>query len=390
MPAKKTNKKNLFLILLLIVLGSVIGEKIFEATKKEPSPIYSLIEVDQKLADYIPIYTKAAQQPWPILTSKQTLKLGIKSEAVILLRKKLHLLGDLSRANITNPEFDAEVEKAVQHFQQRHGITANGQVGPETLAALNVLPEVRLKQLLVNIERWKKFEHKQGSRYLWVNIPDYHARLIEDEQVSMKQRVIIGKPSNPTPELFSEMTHVMLNPYWIVPTSIAKNTIIPKAMQNPAYLEQQNIHVFLSSTQEEIPASQIDWVVISNNMQDYFFRQEPGPRNPLGQIKFKITNSSSIYLHDTSSKELFDKSQRALSSGCIRMQNPFLFFSKLAEYQEYISKQHVKVRDILKSGETVSIKLKEPLPVYITYLTAWVDKNGQLHFEKDVYHRDVG
>ncbi len=389
MFSNKMNKKTIILLFLLLILVFILGQKILEALKKEPSSVYSLSHVDKQLEHFIPIYSKAAQSPWPVISLKQDLKLGAVSDSVLLLRKRLQLTGDLSKTVEAGREFDHNLEQAVQHFQQRHGIKTTGQVGPETLTALNISPKIRLKQLQINIERWKKFEHSKDSRYLWVNIPDYHVRLIEGKQVSMKQRVIIGKPNHPTPELFTEMTHVMLNPYWIIPNSIAKTNLIPKAMENPSYLEHQHIHLYEAGTQQEIPVDQINWSLLNDNIQNYFFRQEPGPRNPLGQIKFQITNTHSIYLHDTSSKELFDKSHRALSSGCIRIQNPFILFSKLAEYSEYISKQNSKVNDILKSGETVSIKLKEPLPVYITYLTAWVDKNGLLHFENDVYNRDA-
>lgn len=376
------------MLLLLLVVLSLIGIISLGTKKSHASP--ELSNVHQQLEKFASIYKEAIQKPWPILAPQQLLKMGISSQDVVMLRERLQFTGDLAVSSVNYPLFDKKLEEAVLLFQHRHGLIANGQVTKETLAALNVSPEKRMKQLQANIERWKHFEQKQSRRYLWVNIPDYHARLIENEQVSLIERVIIGKPSNPTPELYSKMTDIMLNPYWIVPKSIAKKNLIPKAINNPSYLEQQNIRVFLTSTQEEVPLAQVDWTNVANNVQDYFFRQEPGPHNPLGQIKFKITNKNSIYLHDTSSKQLFDESQRALSSGCIRLQNPFSLFAKLAEDNQSVSKQQSDLKSILKSGETLSIKLNEPLPVYITYLTAWVDNKGLLHFAQDVYNRDVG
>lgn len=383
MYSSLSNKNLLMMLLILVVLLVGIG-----SSSLSTSP--ELSNVHEQLEQFAAIYKDAATKPWPILAPKQFLKVGVSSNDVVMLRERLQFTGDLPPSNVNYPLFDKKLEKAVLLFQLRHGITANGQVTAETLAALNISPKKRMKQLQINIERWKHFELKQGPRYLWVNIPDYQARLIENEHVSLKERVIIGKPSNPTPELYSQMTDVMLNPYWIVPKSIAQKNLIPKALKNPSYLEQQNIRVFLASTQEEIPLAQVDWADVANNEQNYFFRQEPGPLNPLGKIKFQITNKQSIYLHDTSSKQLFDETQRALSSGCIRLQNPFSLFAKLAEDNQSVSDQQSDLKNILQSGETLSIKLNEPLPVYITYLTAWVDDKGILHFAKDVYHRDVG
>jgi murein L,D-transpeptidase YcbB/YkuD len=351
---------------------------------------YSLSNIDEQLKKFIPLYTKQSTKPWIIIAPKQLLRMGVSDKSVVLLRQRLSLTGDLPDTKQSNsPLFDKSLEKGISIFQERHGIISNGTVDKKTLAALNVRPEIRLKQLKVNMERWKNFKQKESTKYLWINIPDYHARLIENNKISLKERVIVGKPTNPTPELYSEITDVMLNPYWIVPQSIAQNNIIPQAVQNPDYMQQKNIHIFLSSNNQELELNDIDWSSLATTYSDYFFRQDPGPQNPLGKIKFKITNSDSIYLHDTCSKKLFDQDKRALSSGCVRMQNPMLLFSKLAKYNKSVRKKDTSVNTILKSGKTLNIKLDEPFPVYITYMTAWVGQDGLLNFRDDIYNRDA-
>jgi len=383
------NKTNRALSLLVLLLIGTIGTLFYNKAPSMSQVKPSFNGIDMQLREFIPIYTKAAQQPWKKISLHQSLKLGVNHPEVAILRERLVLIGELTSIHATGNLFDKDLETAVRHFQQRHGIEASGTINPATLAALNVSPRKRLNQIQANIQRWEKLQQNQSSHFLWVNIPEYKARLIEDDKVTLNERVIIGKPSSPTPEITSQITEVMLNPYWIVPNSLAKQSVMPKALDNPSYLNENNIRVFQANNQQELVVNDIDWSSLSAHYTDYFFRQEPGPKNPLGKIKFKITNKNSIYLHDTSSKNLFEQSQRALSSGCIRIQNPFLLFAKLAEYDSSIDKKNNDVIKALKSGETLNINLKKPLTIYVTYITAWVDADGDLNFRNDIYQRDT-
>ncbi|WP_131782851.1 L,D-transpeptidase family protein [Legionella gresilensis] len=385
----QSNKKIIvpFLIFVSVIIGLLF-------TKYQPfkqTDHISFLEKDKKLKQFIAIYQKAAEAPWEVLQPKQLLQLGVTDKSVILLRKRLQLIGDLSNsAQVNNPNFDQELKEAVTLFQQRHGLAANGTVDKPTLAALNIPPKTRLKQLQANINRWNDFAKKQKGHYLWINIPAFQAQLVEQNKITLKESIIVGKPSHPTPEMATEITDVMLNPYWIVPSSLAKKNIVPKTLQDANYLKNQNIRIFDATNKKELPLQELDNLQLDKNADNYFFRQEPGPKNPLGQIKYKITNSQSIFLHDTNSVDLFKNQNRALSSGCIRLQNPFNLFSKIVQNDPSINQNSHDVNKILESGEPFNIKLNKPLPVLITYLTAWVDEKGILNFRDDIYKQDVG
>lgn len=384
-----SNKKiGLWVTILVIFIGGVVISTYQPSKPIKPS---SATKENKTLNQFITSYQKAAKEPWPTLNPKQILQVGVTDESVVLLRKRLQLTGDLSNSIESNQStFDEPVKKAVALFQERHGLNATGIVDKQTLAALSISPKVRLKQLKANLNRWSDFEKKQKPQYLWINIPAFQAQLIEDNQVTLKEPVIVGKPSRPTPEMFSEITDVMLNPYWIVPPSLAKRGIIPKASQDLNYLKEKNIRIFDANNHNELALDEVDTTQLNEHPEQYFFRQEPGPANPLGHIKYKITNSKAIFLHDTNTKALFEKQDRALSSGCIRMQNPFNLLSKIMAYDPSIEKTENDINALLKAGEPVNIKLNKPLPVLITYITAWVDDKGKLNFRDDIYKQDIG
>ncbi|STX51024.1 murein L,D-transpeptidase [Legionella busanensis] len=385
----QSNKK--VIVSFLIFVGVMIGLLYTKYYSFKQTGYISFFEKDKKLKQAIAIYQKAAAEPWERLQPKQLLQLGVTDKSVTLLRKRLQLIGDLSNStNVNNSNFDHELKEAVSLFQQRHGLAANGIVDKPTLAALNVPPKTRLKQLQANINRWEDFAKKQKGHYLWINIPAFQAQLVEQNKITLKESIIVGKPSHPTPEMATEITDVMLNPYWIVPSSLAKKNIIPKTIQDANYLKNQNIRIFDATNKKELSSQELDNLQLDRNPDNYFFRQEPGPKNPLGQIKYKITNSQSIFLHDTNAVDLFKNHNRALSSGCIRLQNPFNLFTKIVQNDPSIHKISSNINKILESGEPVNIKLNKPLPVLITYLTVWVDEKGNLNFRDDIYKQDIG
>lgn len=380
------SNKNIFLsVVAALVIASGF---IMQSLKPNTAGEHSFVQQAHKLKQMVSSYEQAAKEPWHRLQPRKQLQIGVTDEDVIALRKRLVLTGDLAQSLVNSTAFDTQLQQAVSGFQARHGLVPNGIVNKKTLAALNISPKKRLKQLQSNIKRWQEFENKQVSNFLWINIPEFQAQLIQHSKVTLRSSVIVGKPTHPTPEMYSEITDVMLNPYWIVPTSLVNRSIMPKIVQDASYIKKQKIHIFDSNNDQELTLQEIEALRLNQNSMDYYFKQEPGPRNPLGKIKYKITNSSSIYLHDTNAKEMFKQPNKALSSGCLRMQDPFNLFDKIMADESLV--QHNDLDKIVQSSEPYNITLKKPFPIFITYFTAWVDTKGLVHFSEDIYNHDLG
>lgn len=380
------NKKQSFYFAATVVLAGIIIILIKSFSNKKATNY--LVHEDRQLSQFTSIYSKAAKTSWKSLKPSVTLQLDVENEAVILLRNKLQHLGDLTEHSVSDSKrFDQSLKEAVIKFQDRHGIHPSGIVDQATLSALNVSPQQRLVQLHSNIQRWSDFNKHQSNSYVWINLPDYKIHFVDHGQITLTERVIIGKLATPTPTMNSEITQVMFNPYWVIPQSIAEKTIIPMSQKDPSYLINKKIALYNKSNHQEINPQQAATLLLDNS-RNYFFRQQPGKDNPLGQIKFKITNSDAIYLHDTSSKELFKQNTRALSAGCVRIENPLNLFSQLADFDKSLQQANLTLSRILQSNESHTLNLSKPIPVYITYFTAWVDESNKLHFAHDIYNQD--
>jgi murein L,D-transpeptidase YcbB/YkuD len=265
--------------------------------------------------------------------------------------------------------FDAALAAAVSRFQRRHGLEVTGKVDEETLAELNVPVEDRIRQLQVNMERWRWMPASLGDRYIMVNVPEFRLDVIEGGKTAMTMRVIVGKDQSRTPAFSDKMSYIEVNPYWNIPESIANEEILPKLDSDPGYLAREGI--------ERVDPSQVGSGL----------RQPPGPTNPLGQLKFMFPNDFNIYLHDTPAGHLFAKEERLFSHGCIRIEKPF-------ELAVYLLRDDPKwspeaLQAAIDSGENKSISLSRPLPVHILYWTAWVDGDGTVELRRDVYGHDV-
>jgi len=342
-----------------------------------------------QLNDALKFYQTAAQNPWQTLILHRILKLGSKNPNVILLRERLQRSRDLSTINDNNPIFDPTLDQAVKSFQMRHGLKADGIVGEMTLAELNVPPEERVKQIQASMDRWEKLNKKLGSRFIMVNIPDYQMYLIDNNKIVLAMKAIVGKPTRQTPELYSRVTRLILNPYWHVPTKIAKNDILPKIQEDPEYLEDMNIHVIeqIHNKPTEVDSNDIDWDDMSEqDDMNLDFRQDPGDKNALGVVKFEFPNDYDVYMHDTPAKNLFDSYPRDFSSGCIRLEKPFDLVSYLMKDNADWDNQ--RIQDVIQSKKTTYVRIMKPIPIIITYITAWVDDNGKVNFRDDIYHLD--
>jgi murein L,D-transpeptidase YcbB/YkuD len=308
---------------------------------------------------------------------------------VSILQKRLVASGDLTPGGEGDSElFDDTLEDAVRNFQQRHGLEADGIVGPRTLAAFNIPVEERLRQIQLNMERWRQFPDDLGERYILVNTANSELKVVENNKLVMAMRTVVGRPDRPTPVLSGQVTELVLNPYWYIPPRIARKDILPKIQKNPNFLSQQRIRVFeaLGNQRRPVDPTKVNWSMVTANTLPYWFRQEPGPSNSLGRVKFLFPNKFKVYIHDTPARELFEKTQRNFSSGCVRIEQPV----RLAEYVLQRDKDWTpnKIQAVLDSGARQFVTLAEPIPVYLLYWTAWVNDEGVIQFRRDVYGRD--
>jgi len=345
----------------------------------------------QRLRNLLHAYRSLASAGgWPIVPPGPKLEKGMYDRRVQSLRHRLWLSGDVDTLDVIDSfEFDEELEHAVRGFQERHGLETDGVVGRDTLAALNVPVEERIQQVLLNMERWRWLPEEMGSRYLMVNMAGFDLQLVENEATVMDMRVIIGRPYRSTPAFVAEMTHLVFNPYWNVPHKLALLDLLPAQQKDPQYLSRKGFRVFSdwSGDAIEVDPDSIDWSQYNENNFVFRLRQEPGAANSLGRIKFMMPNPYAVYLHDTPAQHLFKRAVRTFSSGCIRVEQPVRLATTLLQGKRRWTDGDVM--QIIASRENRAVFLSRKIPVYLLYLTAWVDDAGRVHFRDDVYGRDL-
>ncbi len=326
---------------------------------------------------------------WPVLVPGPTLRSGVHHAQVVRLRRRLQVSGDLVIGPRSDPEiYDAAVETAVERFQVRHGLEADGIVGPRTRAALNVSVERRLAQIRVNMERWRWMPRDLGERHVVVSLAGFELRFVEQARTLLRMRAITGRRDRTSPSFRSRVTHLVINPTWTVPLRIAVEDLLPQQRSDPEYFSRKQIRVLrhVEGKTVELDPADIDWSRYGRGNFPFVLRQDPGPQNSLGRLKFLLPNQFDIYLHDTPARELFAKPVRSFSSGCIRVQQPVQLAGKLLEMDPGWDER--RVREAIASGETRTVPIPKPVPIYLVYLTAWVDPDGVPHFRDDVYGRD--
>jgi len=283
-----------------------------------------------------------------------------------------------------DPEiYDDTLREEIIRFQRLNGLEALGNIGPQTLMILNRTLEDRISCIEVNMERIRWLPLEFPEYYALVNIANFELHLIEDGQVIRIHNVVVGKPFRMTPVFSSTMQYIVINPTWTVPPTILREDLIPEIRKNNLALTQKNIKVY-DQQGKPLDSDSVDWS--GSEVFSYIYRQDPGKGNALGQVKFMFPNPFNVYLHDTPNKELFQRTERAFSSGCIRVQKPL----ELAEYllrdqPEYSARE---IRRIIESGVTKTVMLNSKPDVFLLYLTAWVDGNGEMNFRRDIYGRD--
>ena len=341
-----------------------------------------------RLKDALAHYRRiAAQGGWPKVAAGPTLKPGMSDPRMPLLRLRLAAENDLPQtADLTLKTYDDGLKAAVEHFQQRHGLKPDGVVGPDTLSQLNVPVAERINQLVINMERRRWMTEEPGKRFVFVNLADQELKVVEmrgdREKTIHTARLVVGKPFHSTPVFTKKMRYVVFNPYWNVPSSIANKEYLPDLRRNPGALQSLNIRILTTGGTEVNPYS-VDWNALSR--VPYRLRQDSGGKNALGRIKFMFPNKFNVYIHDTPSKSLFNRDSRFFSHGCMRVQYPEQLAEVLLGPQGWTMNQ---IKAQIASGQQRIVNLKEQVPVYVTYLTAWVDKDGTVNFRRDVYGRD--
>lgn len=326
---------------------------------------------------------------WPVV-AKATFTAGHSSPAVTTLRKRLGADGSAPAgvAASTSTTYDADLATSVHTFQEHNGMRATGIADAATIAAMNVSVDRRISQVETNLERWRWMPDDFGARYLLVNIPQFQVAMREDGKTVNSIRVVVGKLEHETPIFSSEMSTIVFSPYWNIPDSIVTGETAPAAARDPRYLAKHRIEILRVTTAgtSTVKPSQVSWND-AKELRQLAFRQMPGPENALGHVKFLFPNKYDVYLHDSPADELFARPGRALSHGCVRVEEP----ETLAQYVMRGDADWPldKILTAMNSGVEKHVKLKQPLPVHIVYFTAFVDPNGGLHYLKDVYGYDA-
>ena len=346
----------------------------------------SYVRLRQALAHYREL---AINGEWQQLSAGSTLKRNAVSPRVAELRKRLVASNDLEPDQAKAGDlFDEKLQRAVITFQKRHGLKADGVVGPVTLDALNVPLKQRIRQIELNMERLRWILGNKEQRSLIVNIANFEMYIIEDERPMLPMKVVVGKPFWHTPVFTARITQLIINPSWNVPDSIARKEILKKVKKDRSYLAKQNMEVLRGWGPEEevIDPDTIDWSKVSADRLPCRFRQEPGPLNPLGKLKFVLPNKFDVYLHDTPAKKLFSEHVRALSHGCIRVEKPLELATYLLQEDPHWSREDILAA--IQEGTEQKVLIPRPLNVHFLYLTAWVDEAGTVQFRNDIYGRD--
>ena len=327
----------------------------------------------------------AANGGWPEIPDGPTLRPGAADPRLATLMRRLAISGDMDDMQTFAPvtEYDQPLQDGVRHFQERHGLDADAIIGPATINALNISAEQRVKQLEINLERARWVLDDISDEFILVNIAGFRAYLMRDREIAWETKVQVGKTYHQSPVFRDEMKYVVFNPTWTVPYSIASKEMLPNIQADPEYFQKRDFDV-KDRNGDLIDPTTVDWSSVTRRNFGYTLVQRPGPNNALGRVKFMFPNEHAVYLHDTPSKYLFSKAERAFSHGCIRVENPYEF----AELLLGPDWNQDKIAATLDSKEIKTVSLPKPLPVLLMYWTAIVSKDGEVFFYNDVYQRD--
>ena len=367
---EKTMKENeWFVPKKKVSYSAYLDSLLAHPVNKEGASIEPVYRQYEQLRGFLKKYKAlAANRPWsPIVADKRSYKLGDTSLVIAQIKKRLFLLEDYV-GDTTTAIYDSTLLIGVRTFQSRHGLATDGAIGPGTLAELNVHPKDRVKQIIVNMERSRWLPVSLNTDYLAVNIPEFKLHVYHADSLLWSCNVVVGKAVHKTVIFHGDIKYVVFSPYWNVPPSIVRNEILPGMRRDRNYIAKH--HMEITGKSGGLPT----------------VRQKPGPTNSLGLVKFLFPNSYNIYLHDSPAKTLYNESSRAFSHGCIRVSEP----EKLANFLLRNDSTWTKtsIHEAMHAAKEKYVTLKQTVPVFIAYFTAFIDRTGKINFRKDIYDRD--
>jgi murein L,D-transpeptidase YcbB/YkuD len=364
-----------------------------------PENIPGKSQLKEIIASFIPDYPEYAQLKqilmryrqieteggWPVIKGKSLTK-GNNGPRVAALKKRLHFTGELEQIIPEQEDiFDEDLEKAVRLFQKTQRLKENGVADTATLKLMNVPVTERIQQIRMDMERWR-WMPRDLDRYILVDIPDFSMKVIENGETAMQMKTIVGTVKNPTPIFSGRLSFIEINPNWNVPISIIRNEIIPETKKDPSYIARHRIKIYENwrSNAQEISPDSLDWETINPQKFPYRLVQDPGSHNSLGRIKFFFPNVHDVYMHDTPSRYLFKRKERALSHGCIRLEHPINLAEHLLKNDDKWDRKRIQKQ--ISTNKGARIALSDPIPVYITYFLVRIDgDSGYPFFRKDFY-----
>jgi len=328
---------------------------------------------------------------WPKLPDFKDLKPGMHHSVVPLLRKRLRIEGDYApcdSVDANSTKYDDCLLEAVKKFQARHGLEAEGYIGKKTRKALSETARHKYVRLRLSIARLKWLKRDTNRYHIVVNIPDFMVTVYDGWKPIEKMRVVTGRKGHETPIFYNKVKLLVLNPYWRIPPSIIRHETLPKLKRDPGYTNKKHIeiHTGYSEHSPRVNPYKVNWHKYGKHLPPYKFMQSPGDFNALGRVKFLFPNSYSVYMHDTPEKALFSKDIRAFSHGCIRLHRPIDMLKTFSEMDHKVNFE--KAQEILKDTKKTPVRLSKSVPIDIIYISAWVDKEGEVQFREDIYGYD--
>ena len=356
---------------------------VYQALEREKPGHQVYAGLKRELARYRQI---EAAGGWPLVPAGPAFRVGVADARVPVLKRRLEATGDLVRhGHDTSTRYDSTLATAVRSFQARVGLADDGVLGEGTRSAMNVPVGKRIQQIRLNLERGRWVLHHLDGTFVVVNIAGYSVAYVRDGRTVWRSRAVVGLPYRRTPIFRDSITYLVFNPTWTVPPGILGRDMLPRLKRGGVRALPEGMRV-LNRSGRPVDASRIDWSAYSASSFPFTLRQDPGPQNSLGLIKFMFPNRYLVYLHDTPSRELFDESARAFSSGCIRVERPFELAQLLLGDANWNSDSTARATG---TRRTRTVHLPRPVPVLLLYWTAWVDDAGRVNFRPDIYQRDV-